>query len=527
MPSPTIAIDLGRQRLRAVEAGLGAGSLRVRRVLVEPVPEDLDRDDATAMGRWAGRELSRARFPKAAATFAVSREHVVMKRITLRTTEADELPDMARLALGRDLPFDADDAVIDFVAVSGGASSTEVLAVAVPRQVLTFIRQMATAAGLDIVRISLRNMGTAALIGSLQHKDRAETPGFGVLVVDITGERVEFSVVVDGVIRFSRAGDLPSLDEPDRIAEAVITETRRTWMSYRIVGDSNDVRRAVVMGDRAISEQVAGSISEILAVETDVLAEHPLVDTDRLQMDSVWPLAGLLLEPQLGVESIDFQRPRRPPDIAGRRRRRVLVAGGLAVVVLGGGVTAARFDLGNVRREVASLESQQKLLATSFVRYGRDLYRLAHLQQWETVDADWLGHFAYIVTLAPPPDRLVLDSATGSLQFDRVRFDRTSKRFSAPRQLRIVLEGEAVDRLTADSFRGSLVNTEAYEISTTGLDASSGRRLPFAFSYHLKTTDGSPPRPTVAGGAEGAGGAGGAEGGGPGRRQTASRERAR
>ncbi|MCH8006797.1 MAG: pilus assembly protein PilM [Planctomycetes bacterium] len=517
--SPTIAIDLGRRRLRAVEAGLAAGSLRVRRVMVEPVPEDLDRDDAAALGRWVGRALGRARFPKAAATFAVSREHVVMKRITLRTKEADELPEMARLELGRDLPFDADDAVIDFVTVSGDASSTEVLAVAVPQKVLTFIGQMATAAGLDIVRISLRNMGTAALIGSLQ--DRAERPGLGVLVVDITGERVELSVVVDGVIRFSRAGDLPSLDEPDRIAEAVVTETRRTWMSYRIVGDSNDVRRAVVIGNRAVSEQVAGSISEILAVETDVLAEHPLVDTDRLQMDSAWPLAGLLLEPQLGVESIDFQRPRRPPDIAGRRRRRVLVAGGLAVVVLGGGVTAARFDLDNVRREVASLESQRKLLGPPFVRYGRDLYRLAHLQQWETVDADWLGHLAYIVTLAPPPDRLVLDSATGSLQFDKVRFDRRSKRFSAPRQLRIVLEGEAVDRLTADSFRGSLVDTEAYEISTTGLDASSGRRLPFAFSYLLKTTDGSPPRSTVARGAEGA------EGAGPGRRQTASRERAR
>ncbi len=174
---------------------------------------------------------------------------------------------------------------------------------------------------------------------------------------------------------------------------------------------------------------------------------------------------------------------------------------------------------------MASLASQRKLLGPPFVRYGRDLYRLAHLQQWETVDADWLGRFAYIVTLAPPPDRLVLDSATGSLQFDGVRFDRRSKeRFLAPKQLRIVLEGEAVDRLTADSFRGSLVDTEAYEISTTGLDASSGRRLPFAFSYKLKTTDGSPPRSTVAGGVEGAEGA---RGEGPGRRQTASRERAR
>lgn len=56
----------------------------------------------------------------------------------------------------------------------------------------------------------------------------------------------------------------------------------------------------------------------------------------------------------------------------------------------------------------------------------------------------------------------------------------------------IVLQGEAADRATADAFRGALVDAEAYQITTAGPDARSGRRLSYAFSYHLRTTAGEP-----------------------------------
>ena len=41
-------------------------------------------------------------------------------------------------------------------------------------------------------------------------------------------------------------------------------------------------------------------------------------------------------------------------------------------------------------------------------------------------------------------------------------------------------------------FREALVKTEAYEIKTAGPDAKSGRRLPYAFRYHLVTAEGAP-----------------------------------
>ncbi len=231
-----IAIDIGRRRLRALLAARGRRNLAVRRVLVEPVPENLNTQDAQAVGAWVGQCLRSAGFPKGKATIAISRERVGLKRITLPTVADDELPQMTRLALGRDLPFDADTAVIDFVTLERDDTSTTVLAVAIPETVLAFEKEIAAAAGLGIERISLRSMGSAALLGSLN-----APPGDGALAVDITGEGVEFTVVLDGMIRFARAADLPPLGDDTGTANAVVTETRRTWMSYRIVEDSNDV----------------------------------------------------------------------------------------------------------------------------------------------------------------------------------------------------------------------------------------------------------------------------------------------
>jgi hypothetical protein len=513
-----VAIDIGRRRLRAVLADCDRNRVMVKRTLVEPVPHDLDMDDARAVGAWAGRHLAAAGFPKAKSIIAVAREHVVLKRIRLPTADHRELPEMTRLALQRDLPFDAESAVIDFVCIEHGDNSTTVQAVAVPQAALSAVRQAARAAGLGVEQISLRGMGCAALLGSFDDGGDG-----GVLAVDIIGERVEFSVVVDGVIRFSRAGELPPADDPAEIASAAVTEARRTWMSYRIVEDTDDVRRAVVIGDPRVSRQVAGSIGEILGVETDVFGGHPLVEPVREDLGEAWPLAGLLLAPGLAAETIDFARPRKAPDVASRKRQLILGGVGLAAIVLLGGLTAARMHLAGLRQTVETLETQCSTQRPLYLRYGRDKYKLEHLTQWESAGAEWLEHLAYIMNMAPPPDRLVLDSCSGTLAFGGVKFDRRSKRFFAPKEIKIVLEGEAADRATADAFREMLVDTEAYQISTAGPDARGGRRLPHAFQYHLHTVD-SVPGPKGAPEPPGGDGERAADPGGP-LQRTASRER--
>ena len=191
-------------------------------------------------------------------------------------------------------------------------------------------------------------------------------------------------------------------------------------------------------------------------------------------------------------EVIDFLHPRKTPDIAGRRRKIACgIVGALVVVVLGG-VTWARFDLADRRDRMDNLQAQKNMLLPAYLRYGCDRYKPAHLEHWESVDADWLEHLDYIVSMTPPADRVVLDSWTGTLAFGGVKFDRKTRVFSSSKEIRIVVDGEAADRMTADAFRGLLVDTASYDISTTGADARSGRRLAWSFQYNLRSTDAVP-----------------------------------
>ncbi len=479
-----IAIDIGRRRLRALLAARGRSKLVVKRVLAEPVPESLDTQDAQAVGAWVGQCLGDAGFPKAEATIAISRERVGLKRITLPTVDDDELPPMTRLALGRDLPFDADTAVIDFVTLERDETSTTVLAVAIPETVLAFEKEIAAAAGLGIERISLRSMGSAALLGSLN-----APPGNGALAVDITGEGVEFTVVLDGMIRFARAADLPPLGDDTGTAQAVVTETRRTWMSYRIVEDSNDVHSAVVIGDREICRHAAGPIGEMLNVRTEVLDDHPLIKRNQQDMDGVWPLAGLLLEPTLGVQSIDFAKPRKAPDLAARKRQRVLAVAGVLFIGIFAAWTIGRSKLQRLETEKATLTAECNNLLPGRSRFKRDRLKAEHLKHWQEADVDWLDHLLHLGAVVPPSDQLVLDSWTDTLNFRGVSYDgkqKTSNRkWQTPMPIKIVLDGEAKDRLTADAFRAALVRGKLYTLTSAGPDSAGGRRLPYKFNYRL------------------------------------------
>jgi hypothetical protein len=454
----------------------------------------VDHQDPVLLGGWIRQQLRTAGFPKAPVVIAIARQHVGLKRMQLPSTDPDELPRMTRLALQRELPFEADDAIIDFVPTQDTSSSTSVLAVAAPCSVIDFVRQTVRAAGLSIERIGLRAMGAAVLAGG----DAAETGE--TMIVDITGEGIEFCVVRDGVIQFSRGAEM-SGSAAQNPAETILTETRRTWMSYRIVEESGGLDQAIILGDRSQLAPTAQSISEMLRVPAKILEHHPRIEAGVHDVDRLWPLAGMLLESPTQRETINFAQPRRATDRVAQRRRRVVLAAAIVVVMLAGLWTFSRRDLQNLQNEQTSLKETRSQLAPEHARYFRDRYRLAHLEKWEDSQVRWLVHAAYVATMVPAADQVVLDSWTGSLDFPGVRFDRENKSWSTPRLLTITVDGDARDRTVADAFREALVGTELYNTSSTGSDAESGRRLPFGFTYRLETAADAPEAAPLLGGA--------------------------
>jgi hypothetical protein len=320
--------------------------------------------------------------------------------------------------------------------------------------------------------------------------------------VDLTGEGVEFCLVANGTIRFSRAAEVPQPQDQLAVADAVVTETRRTWMSYRVGDDAPAVPMALIMGDRRVSEYAAEPVADMLKVPVKVLQQHPCIDASGQNMDRLWPLAGLLLEPLVSNMAtgglINFAKPRQAPDLAARARQRRLAVAGLLIVALLGAWTLARHDLASLKDQAQALAKSRDELAPHYYRFWRDTYKLEHLKQWESVGVDWLKHATYLTTIAPPPDRAVLDSWNGTLDFGGVQFDGKTGRWSADKRMNISIEGEARDRETADAFREALTQNSIYTTSTAGADRTGGKRMPFGFTYRLRTKVGSPSQPVQA-----------------------------
>lgn len=515
---PSIAIEVGRRTARAVWLSHSRDprmNLTVRKAMVAEIPADLrapSGNDPDALGNWLGEQLKLAGIPRSKAVIALPRELVGLKRMNLPTVDDAELPDMVRLAMQRELPFDAAGMVIDFIPQERSATSTAVLAVALPQPVLAATQSMARAAGLSIGRITLSTMGAAALgelggqksvvreqkLESLDRLTFDSRPLTSSLVIDLTGDSIELVVVVNGTIRFSRAAELPAATDRSAITDAVITETRRTWTSYRTAEEAVDVQDAVLLGDPRVGELATKSIEEIIKVKPRVLHQHESIESANGEaLDRMWPLIGLLREPDRRVPQIDLANPRRAPDIAAQKRKRRVLAAAACVLGVGLLFTMARLNLRSLQAQTGSLSQAQSGGAGEYARYWRDLYKLDHLKQWQSSRIDWLERANYLMQFSPPPDQVVLDSWSGSIDPVDVRFDSKTRAWRTPREVTIVLDGEARDRETADAFRAKLVNDSMFSTSSTGADTKGGRRLPFGFTYRLREKDDKKAAPSI------------------------------
>jgi hypothetical protein len=232
----------------------------------------------------------------------------------------------------------------------------------------------------------------------------------------------------------------------------------------------------------------------MLKIPVNVLEAHPKVDADGHDLDNLWPLAGLLVAPLANRSAglVDFAHPRKAPDLSARSRMRRLLAAAAIIIIALLGWTAARSDLQSLRTQAQRLREQQQHESPGHARYWRERYRVEHLQKWESIHADWLKHASHLASMSPPPDKVVFDSWAGTLKPGAIQFNKTNGKWSSSQDVTIVIDGEAANRETADSFRESLVQTSIYNTNATGAETAGGKRLPFGFTYRLRTRAGSP-----------------------------------
>ncbi|MDG2422647.1 MAG: hypothetical protein P8M22_01580 [Phycisphaerales bacterium] len=485
MSAGAITVELGSSRLRAVEAVPTKQGIRIVKTLVGDIPSGLDRTQPMAVGEWIGSQLSEAGFKGNRCIVALPREDVVLKRMNHPTTDLDELPDMTRLAMERELPFDHQAAIIDFVVLNTGDTTTTVLAAALPGESLERVRQMTTAAGLIMQSVSLRTFGAATIIDPLMGT------GTEAVAIDlIPGDGIEFTFIRDGHVQFSRAARLAGVDE-EAIIGAAVRESQRTWLSRQMDDEEAKVNFGVVLGPKDIAEQVATRVGSLFKTPVELVESQQRIQASSESLDRHWSLAGLLLAHATNHEMIDFASPRQAPDpMAGHRK---LALGGVAILLI---LVLIIYTIGNLQSRslqasINTLQDRQAILGPDFLRYHRDRFRLGHLDYWDSVGVNWISHLQNLDGLRPVPEQLVLDEIAGSLNFDGVTRDRAGT-WDADWAMGLTINGESSDRAMADALREQLVQTMTYTTSSAGNDTDGGRRLPHGFTYRLRTVTADP-----------------------------------
>lgn len=472
----TLAIDIGHRLIRAaqVRPGRPGRPARVVATIFERLPEDLAEDDAEGVGRCLARAMDTAGMSRGSAVFALDRSITSFKRLTLPTQNPDELPDMVRIAVERDLPIDADEAVIDFTVVGREDASTVVESVTVPSREVDRIREIAAAAGLTVGRVAPRCHGALRLAD-------ATDP---TLVVDVTGEGLELVLAVDGTIPWSRGVEIEGPDGGPPTADQLIPETRRSWISYRLSSDEAESPRLLVLGGEQIENSI-GAVAEATGLEASRFMGDRRVVPDA-DMRGVWPLVGLLLSAPLSAV-VDLASPRQPPDIAARWRQRGLALAGLAIVAAGIGWTVGSRELNTIRELADDLQGKASSANKEHLRFKRDDLRVDHLEAWVDVRPDWLEQLMVVSEPGMRRGGAVLDEFGGVLQGGEVDYDDRGKTFSASATVRLAVEGEAATQVVAASVRDDLVGDDRYVLRNTGSESRGGRRLPFPFAFSMRS----------------------------------------
>ncbi len=474
---PRCVLEVSEHGARAIEADASGGIVSLRRAW----------DSRSSVD--GSQQFLREPALQSGLMLCISRSDAMLRTIALPTDNAEEIRDMARLAVLRDLPVEGVAGVSDYLVLDSTHGASTIVGTALSTVRFGTLCALCPSAP---VAASVRTLGTLELL-----RTHATARDECVLAIDCLAERVEFLLLKNGAPTFSRAADI-SGDASARGAR-VLMETRRALLALRSGEDGVVLQSVWLLSDAGLAREILPELEHAVGCSAKRLDSHPLLrlpataegETARA---SCLPLLGLLLARLSARHSVDFMRPAQPVDRAARTRRRVFVALGVTIFSALCGWAGGSFSYRSIQIRADQLRERATTVLPDLQRAKREEFRLKHIALWLESSPAWLDYLAEFRNFAPETSVVVLDGLSGVLNAGEIAFNRDRWEVTG-RELKFTLDGEAKNRATADALRDALVAAKSLGVTSTGADARGGRRLPYPFTYVIRTADLQPSKP--------------------------------
>jgi len=422
-----LCLDWDQRSLRIVDANLSRSNVRVRHAVQVPISPGVNVRDASSMGQFIRQTLAEHRIRTKLTVIDVPREEVVLNRVSLPFGTTDEMAAMVHIQVAKELPFNKDQAVIDFaVAQEEGVDTCDVWVAAVRGNIVGHYQQVIESARLKLERVGLRsyaNLSSAVADGGVDGH---------IVFVDVGPRMTEIDIIRNGKLAYSRAASVSipaeglrheAYSEPSRAAETgdeaipltelvpepsamdqLLVEVSRTIEAYRITDPGARIDQIVLAGTCGVDQSLAAAFEKRFGAKARLYdAPKALRWRSRGQLPVAFSAAfGLALSNLTEeMQHFDFLHPKEPE--AERRERvkqRPKLVATVACFVIAFGVLAYQpvrsrhQKLDRIGAEIAKLNVDEE---------DREAFmdQLADVRSWLSRRVSVLDYANYLVKALP------------------------------------------------------------------------------------------------------------------------------
>lgn len=506
-----LAVEWDSRSIRMVLARPKTEGVELLKAVSAPIPSNVSAEDAASLGAFIKESISSARIGVGRAILCIPRDQVVLNTISLPPTPAEEMASLVQFQVSKELPFAAEQAVLDF-AVAGAhdpKSPCSVLATAIRRELLEFYQKVASAAGLSIESVGLRPLANLIAL-------TAATGGTGpelTLLVDVGPHRTEIDLIRGGVLVFSRAASMSVGMEPSTVAEggegdgagyqdsriiasgvqresaeanpqavsALLVEVIRSFEAFRATEPSASLDRIVVAGSSGLEPQLAQMLGARFATRAELFSPEKALG---LSAERARELRGFSAALGLAIGHshdrlalIDFLHPKRPVTKRELRLKRAPSAVMAAILLIGSIYLFQTKYVSPLREEIRTLEKAQSKMKVEEKAVREFAEKVDSLEGWIESEQHWPSVIAALAE-SFPPDR---EAYATRLDLELVPVRKSVKREATAkikfRTASLGTVNELAEKLRAAGFEnvvpGKEMPTGARDVyrNDTGIDA--------------------------------------------------------
>jgi Tfp pilus assembly PilM family ATPase/Tfp pilus assembly protein PilN len=278
----TTIIEITQSHIKVLEGAISRSRPNARRYDTEKIVDVTSQGIAKTLSRMMDKR-SRRNY-----TIAVAPRRQVMLRVfSLPSTKEEELKKMIFLQIVRQVPYQKDDIVFDFIVIGKDASGyTKVLTAVVRKESINQYFKIFLQAGVTINAIALSSMSIANWVFYAQRK-KPFSSVFAVLHVDSVNSEICFCE--KDKLLFSRFINFGTRDLAVSQQDNLIREIEMTFQTFQKENTGQNPEAMFILAPEDLARDFSGKIQEALKIQTSIV--DPIQISSGLKKQSGVPLS--------------------------------------------------------------------------------------------------------------------------------------------------------------------------------------------------------------------------------------------